>query len=79
PLFRGLRRIDLLFVPALVLFTVYGVVPLATEPSRARPVWNAAKTRPLVAFSLLWLAGFVVVGLVGPLFIDLSFDLDATH
>ncbi|ELZ94192.1 putative dipeptides/oligopeptides ABC transporter permease [Haloferax mucosum ATCC BAA-1512] len=79
PYLDGLRRIDLLFVPALFLFAVYGVAPLVSNPERAQPVWEYAVRRPLVLFSLLWVGGFVVVGLVAPLFIDLSYDLAATH
>ncbi|WP_396612262.1 ABC transporter permease [Haloferax sp. S1W] len=79
PYLDGFRRIDFLFIPALFLFAVYGVVPLAVEPTRAKPVWDYARGRPLVMFSLLWVVGFVVAGLVGPLFIERSFDLGATH
>ncbi|UVE50139.1 ABC transporter permease [Haloferax larsenii] len=79
PYLDGLRRIDFLFIPALFLFAVYGVIPLLVEPTRAKPVWDYAKGRPLVLFSLLWVVGFVVVGLVAPIFIERSFDLSATH
>ncbi|KAB1193900.1 ABC transporter permease subunit [Haloferax sp. MBLA0076] len=79
PLLGDLRRIDFLFAPSLFLFAVYGVAPVILEPGRARPLWNYASRRPLVAFSLLWVAAFVVVGLLAPVFIDLSFDLDATN
>ncbi|ADE03655.1 ABC transporter permease [Haloferax volcanii] len=79
PFVGDLRRIDLLFVPALFLLCAYGVAPLVAEPKRAKPMVNHARERPLVAFSLLWVGLFVVVGLVAPAFIDLSYDLDATN
>lgn len=67
-----LNRIDWLLLIALVFIARYLVLPLGTDRRRAKRYLGRLLRRPLAILSLLVLAGFVLVALVGPEILDRS-------
>ncbi len=65
-------RIDWLLLVSVVLFGRYVVVPLASDRRRARRYARELRGRPAALLSLVVIACFVVVALIGPELLDRS-------
>jgi len=61
-----LRRMDWLFFVTCVLFVRYAVVPLVANPDHASGQIRAFLRRPAGVASAAWIAGFGLLGLLGP-------------
>jgi peptide/nickel transport system permease protein len=59
-------RMDWLFLVSSVLFVRYAVVPLVTARDRSLTYLREFARRPAGVFSFAYIAGFAVLGLVGP-------------
>lgn len=70
PVVRNLSVLDWLLALSVVAATAFGVVPLARRPARTREYWRRLRARPLGLVSVCYVALFVVVGLLGPVFVE---------
>lgn len=59
-------RLDWLLVLSLLALLFYVIVPLAQNRQQTRRYWRRLRTSKPAVLSLLYLAGFLVVGAIGP-------------